>query len=165
MCGEFSAMNSVVVASDNGHVKMPLNEPAVGKKKSQIEEYIISSGGPGIQHIAFSTKDIIDCVINLKRRGVQFLSIPSAYYETMRERLKSEDMKLEEDIERLEKLSILIDFDEGGYLLQIFTKPMLDRPTIFFEIIQRNNFDGFGAGNFKALFQAIEREQDLRGNL
>ena len=165
MCGDFSAMNSVVVASANGVVKMPLNEPAVGLKKSQIEEFNLGNGGPGIQHIAFLTRDIIDCVTNLKKRGVQFLIVPVTYYEAMRERLKSSGMELNEDLEKLQKLSILVDFDEGGYLLQIFTKPLLDRPTIFLEIIQRNNFAGFGAGNFKALFQAIEREQEKRGNL
>ena len=158
-------MNSVVVASANGVVKMPLNEPAVGLKKSQIEEFNLGNGGPGIQHIAFLTRDIIDCVTNLKKRGVQFLNVPATYYEAMRERLNSSGMELNEDLEKLSKLSILVDFDEGGYLLQIFTKPLLDRPTIFLEIIQRNNFAGFGAGNFKALFQAIEREQEKRGNL
>lgn len=165
MCGEFSAMNSIVVASENEVVKIPLNEPARGLKKSQIEEFVNFYGGPGVQHIAFRTKDIIDCVINLKRRGVQFIDIPKSYYEMMRERLVNCGMELDEDLAWLEKLNILIDFDEGGYLLQIFSKPLMDRPTVFIEIIQRNDFDGFGAGNFKALFQAIEREQAKRGTL
>lgn len=156
-------MNSIVVM--NGVVKMPLNEPAFGRNKSQIEEFIKYNGGPGVQHIAFRTPDIVDCVINLKRRGIQFIDVPGTYYQEMRERLDSHDMKINEDLAMLERLSILIDFDEGGYLLQLFTKPLADRPTVFVEIIQRNNFDGFGAGNFKALFQAIEREQAKRGEL
>ena len=165
MCTEFSAMNSVVMASPNGLVKMPLNEPAVGQKMSQIEEFVKFNGGPGVQHIAFSTNDIISTVESLRKRGTQFIAVPSDYYEAMRQRLKKSKMDLEEDFAMIEKNSILIDFDEGGYLLQIFTKPVLDRPTVFIEIIQRHNFDGFGAGNFKALFQAVEREQAARGNL
>ena len=165
MCSDFSAMNSVVMASANGVVKMPINEPAVGKKKSQIEEFVDFFGGPGVQHIAFRTKDIITSVENLRRRGTQFIEIPGSYYDAVRLRLGKSNLKLEEDFESIQKNSILIDFDEGGYLLQIFTKPMLDRPTVFLEVIQRNNFDGFGAGNFKALFEAVEREQAARGNL
>ena len=158
-------MNSVVVSSPNGVVKMPLNEPAIGRNKSQIEEFAKYNAGAGIQHIAFRTSDIVDCVINMKRRGVKFIEVPGTYYEDLRKRLKGCDMKVEEDLSALERLSILVDFDEGGYLLQLFTKPVTDRPTIFMEIIQRHNFEGFGAGNFKALFEAIEREQAKRGEL
>ncbi len=158
-------MRSVVVASHNEVIKMPLNEPAAGKKKSQIEEYVDFFNGAGVQHIAFRTDDMITSVTNLKKRGVEFISVPSSYYDTMRTRLKTTGMKLVEDFEMIEKLNILIDFDEGGYLLQIFSKPVMDRPTVFLEIISRNNFEGFGAGNFKSLFEAIEREQAERGNL
>ena len=165
MCTEFSAMNSVVMASPGDIVKMPINEPAVGKKKSQIEEFVDFYGGPGIQHIAFRTTDIVSAVENLKKRGVQFIDVPATYYEEMRVRLQKADMALQEDMNAIQRLRILIDFDEGGYLLQIFTKPLMDRPTVFIEIIQRNNFNGFGAGNFKSLFEAVEREQAKRGNL
>ncbi|KAH8175599.1 glyoxalase/Bleomycin resistance protein/Dioxygenase superfamily protein [Sarocladium implicatum] len=164
---EFSALNSIVMASPNNLVKMPINEPAPGKKKSQIEEYVTFNSGPGVQHIALLTKDIIASVAALRARGVEFINVPSTYYDTMRARMKSEKRKweLQEDFATLEKLNILIDYDEGGYLLQLFTKPLMDRPTVFIEIIQRNEFDGFGAGNFKSLFEAIEREQAERGNL
>jgi 4-hydroxyphenylpyruvate dioxygenase len=165
ICTEFSALKSIVMSSPNQIVKMPINEPALGKKKSQIEEYVDFYNGPGIQHIALRTPNIIEAVTNLRARGVEFISVPETYYESMRLRLKAAGMKLEESFETIQKLNILIDFDEGGYLLQLFTKPLMDRPTVFIEIIQRNNFDGFGAGNFKSLFEAIEREQDLRGNL
>ena len=153
------------MASPDEFVKMPINEPAVGKKKSQIEEFVTFNDGPGIQHIAIRTRDIVGTVSSLKARGVEFISVPPTYYDTMRQRLKQSKLKLEEDFQVLQDLSILIDFDDGGYLLQLFTKPLLDRPTIFIEIIQRNNFNGFGAGNFKALFEAVEREQAERGNL
>ncbi|MCJ1464143.1 hypothetical protein MMC07_002756 [Pseudocyphellaria aurata] len=153
------------MASPNEIVKMPINEPASGKKKSQIEEFIDFYGGPGIQHIAFRTNDIITCVTNLRKRGVEFINVPDTYYEAMRKRLKSSSISIAEDFETIQSLHILIDFDDGGYLLQLFTKPLMDRPTVFLEIIQRNNFDGFGAGNFKSLFEAIEREQAERGNL
>jgi len=149
----------------NALVKMPINEPAVGKKQSQIEEYVRFYGGPGVQHIALRTNDIISTISHLKSRGVEFIKVPSTYYTDMAARLKKAGMKLNEDFERLKELDILIDFDEGGYLLQLFTKHLMDRPTVFVEIIQRENFDGFGAGNFKSLFEAIEREQELRGNL
>jgi 4-hydroxyphenylpyruvate dioxygenase len=164
---EFSALNSIVMASPNNVVKMPINEPAPGKKKSQIEEYVDFYGGAGVQHIALRTKDIISAVSNLRARGVEFINVPSTYYTTMRQRLKTDrrSWKLQEDFDTIERLNILIDFDEGGYLLQLFTKPLMDRPTVFLEIIQRNEFDGFGAGNFKSLFEAIEREQAERGNL
>ncbi|KAH0556006.1 hypothetical protein GP486_006054 [Trichoglossum hirsutum] len=158
-------MNSVVIASPKDVVKMPINEPTFGKKRSQIEEFVQFFGGPGVQHIAFLTDDIITAVDNLRKRGVQFIDIPDTYYDEMRVRLRRSNMELEEDMNSLQKLHILVDFDEGGYLLQIFSKPVLDRPTVFLEIIQRNNFDGFGAGNFKSLFEAVEREQAKRGNL
>ena len=165
ICTEFSALRSIVMASPDEIVKLPVNEPAAGKKRSQIEEYVDFYNGPGVQHIALRTKDIITSVTNLRARGVEFISVPISYYNAMRPRLKLAGLKLEEDFETLRRLNILIDFDEGGYLLQLFTKPLMDRPTVFIEIIQRNNFDGFGAGNFKSLFEAIEREQDERGNL
>jgi 4-hydroxyphenylpyruvate dioxygenase len=164
---EFSALNSIVMASPNNVVKMPINEPAPGKKKSQIEEYVDFYSGAGVQHIALRTDNIIAAVSNLRARGVEFINVPSTYYTTMRQRLKTDKRgwELKEDFDVIEKLNILIDFDEGGYLLQLFTKPLMDRPTVFLEIIQRNEFDGFGAGNFKSLFEAIEREQAERGNL
>lgn len=167
ICTEFSALNSIVMASPNNVVKMPINEPAPGKKKSQIEEYVNFYGGAGVQHIALRTPDIISAVTNLRARGVEFINVPETYYTTMRQRLQSDKRawKLQEDFDTIQKLNILIDFDEGGYLLQLFTKPLMDRPTVFIEIIQRNQFDGFGAGNFKSLFEAIEREQAERGNL
>lgn len=153
------------MASPNDVVKMPINEPAVGKKTSQISEYITFYGGPGVQHIALRTTDIITTISHLKARGVEFIKVPSTYYTAMAQRLKRSGMKLNEDFQKLKELDILIDFDEGGYLLQLFTKHLMDRPTVFVEIIQRENFDGFGAGNFKSLFEAIEREQEERGNL
>jgi 4-hydroxyphenylpyruvate dioxygenase len=155
------------MASPNNVVKMPINEPAPGKKKSQIEEYVDFYGGAGVQHIALRTHDIISAVSNMRARGVEFINVPETYYTTMRQRLKTDkrNWKLQEDFDTIQKLNILIDFDESGYLLQLFTKPLMDRPTVFIEIIQRNDFDGFGAGNFKSLFEAIEREQAERGNL
>ncbi|KAJ4316863.1 hypothetical protein N0V84_007655 [Fusarium piperis] len=167
ICTEFSALSSIVMASPNNVVKMPINEPAPGKKKSQIEEYVIFNSGPGVQHIALLTPDIIASVSALRARGVEFIDVPSTYYTAMRQRLKTErrNWELKEEFETLQRLNILIDYDEGGYLLQLFTKPLMDRPTVFIEIIQRNDFDGFGAGNFKSLFEAIEREQAERGNL
>lgn len=158
-------MNSVVMASAQGAIKTPINEPAHGKKRSQIDEFVQFYGGPGVQHIAFRTSDIVTSVRNLRARGVEFIQVPSTYYDDIRARFHRCGMKLEEDMNDLQKLNILVDFDEGGYLLQIFTKPLSDRPTVFLEIIKRNNFDGFGAGNFKSLFEAIEREQSKRGNL
>jgi 4-hydroxyphenylpyruvate dioxygenase len=167
ICTEYSALSSIVMASPDETIKMPINEPAPGLKKSQIEEYVDFYGGAGVQHIALRTNDIITAVGNLRARGVEFISVPSTYYETMRLRLKTSarTWELQEDFNTLQQLNILIDFDEGGYLLQLFTKPLMDRPTVFLEIIQRNSFDGFGAGNFKSLFEAIEREQAERGNL
>ncbi|KAI8630922.1 4-hydroxyphenylpyruvate dioxygenase [Xylariaceae sp. FL1651] len=167
ICTEFSALNSIVMSSANAIVKMPINEPAPGKKKSQIEEFVVFNSGAGVQHIALLTNDIIATVSAMRARGVEFISVPNSYYETMRHRLKTEkrSWELGQDLETLERLSILIDYDEGGYLLQLFTKPVMDRPTVFVEIIERHDFEGFGAGNFKSLFEAIEREQAERGNL
>eukprot|EP00699_Malawimonas_sp_californiana_P001536 EC715728.1.p2 GENE.EC715728.1~~EC715728.1.p2 ORF type:complete len:154 (-),score=58.56 EC715728.1:59-520(-) len=146
-------------------VKMPINEPAAGKRKSQIQEYVEFYGGAGVQHIALNTQDIITAVTNLKARGQEFLCVPSTYYRDLRARLAKSPTIVHEDIDTLEKLHILVDYDDKGYLLQIFTKNMEDRPTLFFEVIQRRGHDGFGAGNFKALFEAIERDQAERGNL
>jgi 4-hydroxyphenylpyruvate dioxygenase len=159
---EYSALMSKVMSNGNGFVKFPINEPAEGKKKSQIEEYLDYYEGEGVQHVAIATKDIIATVRDLKARGVEFLSAPpSAYYEELPARVG----KIDEDIAPLQELGILVDCDEEGYLLQLFTKPVEDRPTLFFEIIQRKGAQSFGAGNFKALFEAIEREQAKRGNL
>jgi 4-hydroxyphenylpyruvate dioxygenase len=165
ICTDFSALKSVVMASADEKIKMPINEPAIGKKKSQIEEYVDFYGGAGVQHIALRTNNIIETVHNMMERGVEFISVPSTYYTNMKERLAKSGLELDEDFARLQELGILIDFDEGGYLLQLFTKHLMDRPTVFVEIIYRNNFEGFGAGNFKSLFEAIEREQMERGNL
>ncbi|CAN6674426.1 hypothetical protein TRVA0_053S00672 [Trichomonascus vanleenenianus] len=165
ICTEFSALKSVVMASPDERIKMPINEPAHGKKKSQIEEFIDFYDGPGVQHIALRCENILETVGRMKQRGVEFIKVPSTYYDSMRQRLAKSSLKLNEKFEDIQALDILIDFDERGYLLQLFTKPLLDRPTVFIEIIQRNNFDGFGAGNFRSLFEAIEREQEKRGNL
>jgi len=163
---EYSALMSKVMSNGNGRIKFPLNEPAEGLKKSQIEEYLDFYGGPGIQHIAIATDDIIKTVTDLRSRGVEFLSAPpSAYYQAVPERLGEHMSMMKEDLSVIEKLAILVDADEEGYLLQIFTKPLQDRPTLFFEIIQRMGAKGFGAGNFKALFESIEREQAKRGTL
>ncbi len=163
---EYSALMSKVMSNGNGRIKFPINEPAEGKKKSQIEEYLDFYEGPGVQHIAVATDDIIKTVADLKARGVEFLPPPpQAYYDDIPRRLGVHMDMMKEDIKELQKLSILVDADEEGYLLQIFTKPVEDRPTLFFEIIQRMGAKGFGAGNFKALFESIEREQALRGTL
>ena len=163
---EYSALMSKVMSNGNGRIKFPINEPAEGKKKSQIEEYLDFYEGPGVQHIAVATDDIIHTVSELKARGVEFLPPPpQAYYDDIPSRLGEYKHMLKEDIKELQKLSILVDADEEGYLLQIFTKPVEDRPTLFFEIIQRMGARGFGAGNFKALFESIEREQANRGTL
>jgi len=162
---QYSALRSIVVTNYEETIKMPINEPAPGKKKSQIQEYVDYYGGPGIQHIALNTKDIIKAISNLRARGMEFLSIPSTYYKTLRANLKNAKIKVTEDMDLLQKLNILVDYDDNGYLLQIFTKPMQDRPTLFLEVIQRHNHQGFGAGNFKALFEAIELDQADRGNL
>jgi 4-hydroxyphenylpyruvate dioxygenase len=159
---EYSALMSKVMSNGNGYSKFPINEPAEGKKKSQIEEYLDFYEGEGVQHIAVATNNIIKTVTELKARGVEFLSAPpEAYYEMVPERVG----KIDEDVAALEKLGILVDCDEEGYLLQIFTKPVEDRPTLFFEIIERHGAQSFGAGNFKALFESLEREQAKRGNL
>ncbi|KAF7272581.1 hypothetical protein GWI33_014640 [Rhynchophorus ferrugineus] len=162
---EYSALRSIVMANWEENVKMPINEPADGKKKSQIQEYVDYYEGAGVQHIALNTQDIITAVENLQARGIEFLQVPDSYYDIIRERLKDSKVKIAEELDVLQKLKILIDYDENGYLLQIFTKNMQDRPTLFLEIIQRRNHNGFGAGNFKALFEAIEIEQAKRGNL
>ena len=165
ICTDYSALKSVVMASHDEKIKMPINEPAHGIRKSQIEEYVDFYNGAGIQHIALRTDDIIRDITNLKARGIEFIQVPDSYYELMATRLQRAGLKLDQDFETLKKLSILVDFDENGYLLQLFTKHLMDRPTVFIEIIYRNNFEGFGAGNFKSLFEAIEREQMERGNL
>ena len=163
---EYSALMSKVMSNGNGRIKFPINEPAEGKKRSQIEEYLDFYGGPGVQHIAIATDDIIKTVSQLKERGVEFLSAPPhAYYQAIPDRLGVHMDMMKEDLNAIEKLAIMVDADEDGYLLQIFTKPVQDRPTLFFEIIQRMGAKGFGAGNFKALFESIEREQSLRGTL
>lgn len=162
---EYSALRSIVMANYEETVKMPINEPAVGKKKSQIQEYVEYYGGAGVQHIALNTDDIIGAIKNLRARGMDFLTIPPSYYEILKENLKHSRTKVTEDMKILQDLNILIDYDENGYLLQIFTKNMQDRPTLFLEVIQRHNHNGFGAGNFKSLFTAIELEQAKRGNL
>ncbi|XP_076265537.1 4-hydroxyphenylpyruvate dioxygenase [Rhynchophorus ferrugineus] len=162
---EYSALRSIVMANWEENVKMPINEPADGKKKSQIQEYVDYYEGAGVQHIALNTQDIITAVENLQARGIEFLQVPDSYYDIIREKLKDSKVKIAEELDVLQKLKILIDYDENGYLLQIFTKNMQDRPTLFLEIIQRRNHNGFGAGNFKALFEAIEIEQAKRGNL
>ena len=158
---EYSALMSKVVTDGSGRIKFPINEPADGKKKSQIDEYLDFYRGPGVQHIALSTTNIVRTVDELKRRGVEFLSIPPAYYHEVPERIG----EIEEDLNDLSRLGILVDRDDEGYLLQIFSKPVGDRPTMFFEVIERHGARGFGDGNFKALFEALEREQDRRGNL
>jgi len=158
---EYSSLMSKVMANGNDRIKFPINEPAKGKKKSQIDEYLEFYKGPGVQHMALATDDIIGTVTALKDRGVEFLSVPTTYYDDLQKRVG----KVDEPVDKLAKLGILIDRDPDGYLLQIFTKPVEDRPTVFYEIIQRKGAKSFGAGNFKALFEAIEREQELRGNL
>ncbi|KAF1378874.1 hypothetical protein PFLUV_G00195030 [Perca fluviatilis] len=162
---EYSSLRSIVVTNYEETIKMPINEPAMGKKISQIQEYVDYNGGPGVQHIALNTSNIIQAVVNLRARGMEFLSAPDLYYDTLRRNLRTAKIKVKEDLDRLQELKILVDFDDKGYLLQIFTKPVQDRPTLFLEVIQRNNHFGFGAGNFKSLFEAIEKDQDARGNL
>jgi 4-hydroxyphenylpyruvate dioxygenase len=159
---EYSALMSIVMSQDGASIKFPINEPAAGRKKSQIEEYLDFYRGPGVQHIALLTKDVIATVGRLRENGVGFLKLPDSYYDIVRERVGN---VVKEDWKTLQELGILIDADDEGYLLQIFTQPVQDRPTLFFEIIQRRGSRGFGKGNFKALFESIEREQALRGNL
>jgi 4-hydroxyphenylpyruvate dioxygenase len=158
---EYSALMSKVMSNGNGYVKFPINEPAEGKKKSQVEEYLDFYNGEGVQHVAIATHDIVKTVTELQNRGIEFLSIPASYYVDVLDRVGH----IDEDLAPLQQLGILIDRDEEGYLLQIFSKPLEDRPTLFFEIIQRKGAKSFGKGNFKALFEALEREQDARGNL
>ena len=158
---EYSALMSKVMESDNGRIKFPINEPAEGKKKSQIDEYLDFYDGPGVQHVALLTSDIIKTIKKLKENGIEFLEVPDTYYEDLTKRVGV----IDEDIEVLRKLKILVDRDDEGYLLQLFTKPVEDRPTVFYEVIQRKGSKGFGIGNFKALFEAIERHQAERGNL
>jgi len=162
---EYSALRSVVVADFDEKIKMPINEPASGKRKSQIQEYVDFYGGAGVQHIALRTEDIISSITRMKARGCQFLTIPASYYDNLKEKLKTSPTKVQEDLDKIQELNILVDYDDKGYLLQIFTKPLEDRPTLFIEIIQRRGHQGFGAGNFKALFEAIEMDQAKRGNL
>jgi 4-hydroxyphenylpyruvate dioxygenase len=162
---QYSALRSIVMTDWDEKIKMPINEPASGKKKSQIQEYVEYHGGAGVQHVALNTPDIINAITQLRARGVEFLRVPDTYYDDVKKRLAKGPVKVKESIDTLKSLGILIDFDDKGYLLQIFTKPVEDRPTLFYEVIQRNNHEGFGAGNFKALFEAIEAEQALRGNL
>ena len=158
---EYTALMSKVMSNGNGRIKFPINETAEGRKKSQIEEYIDFYNGAGVQHVAIATDNIIETVTELRDRGVEFLKVPNSYYETVLDRVG----EIDEDLEPLRDLGILIDRDDEGYLLQIFTKPILDRPTMFYEIIQRKGAQSFGKGNFKALFEAIEREQEARGTL
>ena len=158
---EYSALMSKVMANGNGFVKFPINEPAEGRRKSQIEEYLDFYDGPGVQHMALATDDILDTVTKLQAQGVDFLTVPHSYYTELEARVG----RIDEPVSELERLGILVDRDNEGYMLQIFTRPVLDRPTVFFEIIQRKGSKSFGKGNFKALFEAIEREQALRGNL
>ncbi|WP_263419852.1 4-hydroxyphenylpyruvate dioxygenase [Terriglobus albidus] len=158
---EYSALMSKVMSNGNGYVKFPINEPAEGKRKSQIEEYLDFYGGPGVQHIAMATKDILYTVNKLHEQGVEFLRVPHTYYSELQQRVG----RIDEPVDELERLGILVDRDDEGYMLQIFTRPVEDRPTLFFEIIQRKGSRSFGKGNFKALFEAIEREQQARGNL
>jgi 4-hydroxyphenylpyruvate dioxygenase len=158
---EYSALMSKVMSNGNGRIKFPINEPAEGKKKSQIEEYIEFYKGSGVQHIAVESHDILETVAELRRRGIEFLYVPETYYDDVLDRVGH----IDEDLQALKALNILIDRDEEGYLLQIFTKPVEDRPTVFYEIIQRHGAKSFGKGNFKALFESIEREQEVRGNL
>jgi 4-hydroxyphenylpyruvate dioxygenase len=158
---EYSALMSKVMSNGNGFVKFPINEPAEGKKKSQVEEYLEFYKGEGVQHVALATAHIVETVTQLRDRGVEFLQVPTSYYDDLLSRVGS----IDEDIAPLRELGILVDRDDEGYLLQIFTKPVEDRPTLFFEIIQRKGAKSFGKGNFKALFEAIEREQSARGNL
>jgi len=158
---EYSALMSKVMSNGNGRVKFPINEPAEGRKKSQIEEYLEFYKGPGVQHIAMATDDIVATVSKLSAQGVEFLRVPGTYYADLEQRAG----KIDEPVGKLEELGILVDRDDEGYMLQIFTRPVEDRPTLFYEIIQRKGSRSFGKGNFKALFEAIEREQELRGNL
>jgi len=158
---EYTALMSKVMSNGNGRIKFPINEPAEGKKRSQIEEYINFYNGAGVQHLALATDNIIHTIHELRERGVEFLDVPDTYYDDLKDRVGA----IDEDMEVLKKYKILVDRDDEGYLLQLFTKPLMDRPTVFIEIIQRKGATSFGKGNFKALFEAIEREQENRGTL
>lgn len=158
---EFSALRSTVVSNHNKWIKFPINEPAEGKRKSQIEEYVTFNNGPGVQHVAMTTENIIETIAKMRAQGVDFLNTPKSYYDDLLERVGD----IDEDINTLAELGILVDRDDKGYMLQLFTKPIEDRPTLFYEIIQRKGGESFGKGNFKALFESIEREQERRGNL
>ena len=162
---EYSSLRSIVMCDFDEVIKMPINEPAPGKRKSQIQEYVEYYGGAGVQHVAMRTKDIIHAITVMKARGCEFLKVPKSYYDNLRKSLEKSPTKVVEDLDTIERLNILVDFDDKGYILQLFTKPTQDRPTLFFEVIQRNNHNGFGAGNFKSLFEAIEVDQAARGNL
>lgn len=162
---EYSALHNVVMSDWDDTIKMTINEPAVGRKRSQIQEFVDYFGGPGSQHMAWITDDIIGAVTAFKTRGIKFLSVPTSYYANLAKRLEHCPVEIHEDINKLRELEILIDFDDKGYLLQIFTEPVQDRPTLFIELLQRNNCGGFGVGNFKSLFEALENEQAKRGNL
>jgi len=162
---QYSSLRSIVVTNYEETIKMPINEPANGLRKSQIQEYVDYNGGAGVQHIALRSNDIIKSIADLRSRGLEFLKAPASYYTSLTEKLKNSKVVVKEDINILQKHNILVDFDDNGYLLQIFSRPVQDRPTLFIEIIQRNNHNGFGAGNFKTLFEAIETEQAERGNL
>lgn len=162
---EYSSLRSIVVTNFEETIKMPINEPAPGIRKSQIQEYVDYNGGAGVQHIALRSNDIISSVSNLRARGLEFMKAPASYYGHLKENLKKSKVVIKEDLDVLQQHNILVDYDDNGYLLQIFARPLQDRPTLFIEIIQRNNHDGFGAGNFKSLFEAIETEQGERGNL
>lgn len=158
---EYTALMSKVMSNGNGRIKFPINEPAAGLKKSQIDEYIDFYEGAGVQHVAVATDDIVHTVTELRNRGIEFITVPTTYYDVLEERVG----KIDEPIDKLKELGILVDRDDEGYLLQIFTRTLQARPTMFFEIIQRKGATSFGKGNFKALFEAIEREQELRGTL
>jgi len=162
---QYSSLRSIVMSDYHETIKMPLNEPAAGKRVSQIQEYVNYHGGAGVQHIAMNTPDILKAIPALRARGMKFLTVPDAYYDDLKIRLAENNMQVEEDINKIQAMNILVDFDDSGYLLQIFTKPVEDRPTLFYEIIQRRGNQGFGVGNFKALFESIERDQEKRGNL
>lgn len=165
IASQYSTLSSTVVSDFDERIKFPIFEPRPKQKKSQIEEFLDYNGGPGAQHIAIEVENIIDVVNNLRQRGVKFLTVPSTYYDIVIEKMKEFDMRINGDMDQIRKNNILIDFDEKGYLLQIFTAPVIDRPTLFFEFIERRNNQGFGEGNFQRLFLSIEKEQEKRGNL
>eukprot|EP01101_Sappina_pedata_P012185 TRINITY_DN8324_c0_g1_i1.p1 TRINITY_DN8324_c0_g1~~TRINITY_DN8324_c0_g1_i1.p1 ORF type:complete len:373 (-),score=131.86 TRINITY_DN8324_c0_g1_i1:35-1153(-) len=162
---EYSSLRTTIMRDESDQIQLVINEPTIGKRKNQVQEFVDYNGGPGVQHIARHTQDIIRSVAEMKKRGLRFLRVPATYYQMLRQKLAHSSIEIEQDLARLEELDILVDFDDSGYLLQLFTKPAQDRPTLFFEIIQRHGHKGFGAGNIKSLFEAVEKEQELRGNL